>query len=92
VPTLDYVAVGRGHPDGVAFWTRFVSALHAAGYEGPLSIENEDYTVGQRESVALAVATLRDALAGPGTDIFPHSLARDVTQGDRRTYGGGAGR
>jgi hypothetical protein len=27
----NYVAVGAGHPDGVAFWTRFVDALHAAG-------------------------------------------------------------
>ncbi len=67
----NYVAVGSGHPDGVAFWTRFVTALHAAGYHGPLSIENEDYTLGQRESVALAVATLRDALAGPRNRHFP---------------------
>ena len=60
----NYVAVGTGHPDGAAFWTRFVDALAAAGYHGPLSIENEDYTLGQRESVALAVQTLREALAG----------------------------
>jgi len=59
----NYVAVGTGHPDGVAFWARFVDALVAAGYDGPLSIENEDYTLGQRESVALAVRTLRDAVA-----------------------------
>ena len=72
----NYVAVGSGHPDGVAFWTRFVNALHAAGYDGPLSIENEDYTLGQRESVALAVATLRGALAGPGTGIFPRMASR----------------
>jgi sugar phosphate isomerase/epimerase len=72
----NYVAVGSGHPDGVAFWARFVTALHAAGYDGPLSIENEDYTLGQRESVALAVATLRAALAGPGTDVFPRSASR----------------
>jgi len=59
----NYVAVGTGHPDGVDFWTRFVDAVAAAGYTGPLSIENEDYTLGQRESVALAVDTLRQALA-----------------------------
>jgi len=59
----NYVAVGAGHPDGIAFWTRFVDALRAAGYNGPLSIENEDYTLGQRESVALAVDTLHKALA-----------------------------
>lgn len=27
----NYVAVGAGHPDGVAFWTRFVTAPRAAG-------------------------------------------------------------
>jgi sugar phosphate isomerase/epimerase len=62
----NYVAVGAGHPGGVAFWARFAEALRAAGYEGPLSIENEDYTRGQRESVALAVGTLRRALATAG--------------------------
>ena len=54
---------GGGHPDGTAFWTRFADALRAAGYDGPLSIENEDYTLDQRESVTLAVDTLRRALA-----------------------------
>jgi sugar phosphate isomerase/epimerase len=58
----NYVAVGTGHPDGDAFWSRFVDALQAAGYDGPLSIENEDYSLGQRESVALAVGTLQRAL------------------------------
>ncbi|MFF2028213.1 hypothetical protein [Rhodococcus koreensis] len=37
------------------------SSLRDAGYSGPLSIENEDYTLGQRESVALAVDTLQRA-------------------------------
>jgi sugar phosphate isomerase/epimerase len=58
----NYVAVGTGHPDGQVFWTRFADALVGAGYDGPLSIENEDYTLGQRESVATAVTTLREAL------------------------------
>ncbi len=58
----NYVAVGTGHDD--AFWFRFVDALAAAGYDGPLSIENEDYTLGQGESVAQAVSTLRTALTG----------------------------
>lgn len=57
----NYVAVGTGHPDGVDFWVRFIANLRLAGYDGPLSIENEDYTLGQRESVALAVETLRGA-------------------------------
>jgi len=59
----NYVAVGTGHPDGIAFWTRFAEALQKAGYDGPLSIENEDYTLGQRESVAKAVNTLRESLS-----------------------------
>ncbi|MTD13226.1 TIM barrel protein [Nakamurella sp. YIM 132087] len=59
----NYVAVGTGHPDGVVFWSAFVDALAAAGYDGPLSIENEDYTLGQSESVTLAVRTLQEAMA-----------------------------
>jgi sugar phosphate isomerase/epimerase len=59
----NYVAVGTGHPAGIAFWARFADAVRQAGYDGPLSIENEDYALGQRESVALAVDTLRWALA-----------------------------
>jgi sugar phosphate isomerase/epimerase len=59
----NYVAVGHGHPDGVAFWTQFVDALAAAGYDGPLSIENEDYSLGQVDSVTVAVHTLTKALA-----------------------------
>lgn len=58
----NYVAVGTGHDD--AFWARFVEALCKAGYDGPLSIDNEDYTLGQSESVAKAVSTLRAALTG----------------------------
>ena len=79
----NYVAVGSGHPDGVAFWARFVTALRAAGYDGPLSIENEDYILGQRESVALAVATLHEALTGPDTDSLPPRRGeRGVTRPD----------
>ena len=43
---------------------------------------SEDYT---SESVALAVATLRDALAGPGTDIFP-ARPREGRDAGRPTY------
>ena len=62
----NYVAVGAGHPDGPAFWARFVTALRAARYDGPLSIENEDHARGHRESVALAVDTVRSALGSLG--------------------------
>jgi sugar phosphate isomerase/epimerase len=65
----NYVAVGTGHPD--AFWAGFVDALATAGYDGPLSIENEDYTRDQRDSVAQAVHTLNDALAHKLTRSTP---------------------
>ncbi|MGI4894440.1 MAG: sugar phosphate isomerase/epimerase family protein [Janthinobacterium lividum] len=58
----NYVAVGAGHD--VAWWARFLRALRAAGYDGPVSIENEDYSLSQRDSVALAARTLTQALAG----------------------------
>lgn len=57
----NYVAVGHGHPD--SFWASFLDALAAAGYDGPLSIENEDYSLGQVESVGVAARTLAQALA-----------------------------
>jgi sugar phosphate isomerase/epimerase len=53
--------VGTAHPEGVAFWARFADALRNAGYDGPLSSENEDDTLDQRQSVAFAVDTLRKA-------------------------------
>jgi len=62
----NYVAVGLGEPDGVGFWTRFVEALAAAGYDGPLSIENEDYALSASDSVALAARTLDEALRRAG--------------------------
>lgn len=57
----NFVAVGNGHPDGVDFWARFIEAVAAAGYDGALSIENEDYALSQAESVALAARTLTEA-------------------------------
>lgn len=58
----NFVAVGTGMPGGAAFWKTFASALHAAGYDGPLSIENEDYTLDAVDSVQIAVNTLKSAL------------------------------
>lgn len=57
----NYVAVGEGHPDGPAFWARLLTVLRDGGYTGPLSIENEDHSLGQVDSVGRAVATLREA-------------------------------
>lgn len=58
----NYVSVGTGHPDGSAFWARFAQTLSNCGYNGPLSIENEDYSLDQRSAVTSAVKTLRKAL------------------------------
>ena len=60
----NYVAVGTGHPDGVVFWCQFAEALRAAGYDGVLSIENEDYSLSQPDSVAIAARTLTEAAQG----------------------------
>jgi sugar phosphate isomerase/epimerase len=52
--------VGEGHP--VGFWRELVSALADVGYDGALSIEHEDPLLPAEEGLALAVATLREAL------------------------------
>lgn len=67
----NYVAVGTGHPRGAAFWTDLATTLTAAGYDGPLSIENEDYSLDQRASVATAVTTLQHALNAAGGSHQP---------------------
>jgi sugar phosphate isomerase/epimerase len=54
-------SVGAGHP--VAFWRELVQALSGAGYDGTLSIEHEDPLLSREEGLAVAVATLREALA-----------------------------
>lgn len=58
----NYVSVGTGHPDGVDFWMRFAKKLRECGYDGPLSIENEDYSLDQHSAVSSAVDTLRKAM------------------------------
>lgn len=55
----NYVAVGAGH-DAV-WWGSFLAELRTAGYEGPVSIENEDHSLPAVESVTLAAATLKTA-------------------------------
>lgn len=58
----NYVTLGRGHPDGSAFWRRLVEHLRAVGYDGVLSIEHEDVELSQRDGVTLAVRLLQDVL------------------------------
>jgi sugar phosphate isomerase/epimerase len=53
-------SVGDGHP--VAFWRDLVAALGDAGYNGALSIEQEDPFRSPEDGLARAIATLRAAL------------------------------
>jgi sugar phosphate isomerase/epimerase len=54
-------SVGEGHP--AAFWRELAAALDRVGYDGPLSIEHEDPFMSREAGLAVAVATLREALA-----------------------------
>jgi sugar phosphate isomerase/epimerase len=53
-------SVGAGHP--VAFWHELAVALRGVGYDGALSIEHEDPLLSREDGLAIAVATLREAL------------------------------
>jgi len=55
-------SVGEGHP--VPFWRDLAQALQDAGYDGALSIEHEDPLLSREDGLAVAVATLREALGG----------------------------
>lgn len=54
-------SVGAGHP--VEFWRELAAVLSETGYDGALSIEHEDPLLSRDEGLAVAVATLREALA-----------------------------
>ncbi len=47
-----------------AWWTTFVAALDAVGYDGVLAIENEDASLPPEESVARGAAFMRGILDG----------------------------
>jgi sugar phosphate isomerase/epimerase len=55
-------SVGEGHP--VSFWRELAGALAEAGYDGALSIEHEDPLLSREDGLAVAVATLTEALGG----------------------------
>jgi sugar phosphate isomerase/epimerase len=55
--------VGRVHP--VAFWREFADTLVAAGYDGPLSIEQEDPYASQEDGVREAAEYVAGILAKP---------------------------
>ncbi len=52
-----YVTLGDGHD--AAWWQRFCSALHDAGYNDVLSIEHEDVALKPLDGVRRSVALLR---------------------------------
>jgi sugar phosphate isomerase/epimerase len=57
----DFVALGQGHD--VAFWTRFVQALHAVDPEITINIEHEDTAFGPVEGLTIAADVLKSAAA-----------------------------
>lgn len=57
----NYVTPGSGH--GEDWWRRFLAALGDAGYDGPLSIEQEDYTIPTMDALRQGAALMRRILA-----------------------------
>ena len=55
-----YVTLGDGHP--ADWWTKFTTALRAAGYDDVLSIEHEDIARTPEDGVQQSVAILRAAI------------------------------
>jgi len=56
----NYVSLGHGH--SVREWVEIVRALHAAGYDDTISIENEDYSLDADAAVANSVSVLKFCL------------------------------
>lgn len=56
-----FVAAGRGHD--TAWWADFLANVRAAGFNGAVCIENEDWDLPREESIPIAAQTLTDALA-----------------------------
>jgi sugar phosphate isomerase/epimerase len=57
----NFRTVGRGHD--ASWWTAFLDALAAIGYDGPLSIEHEDRTEDPLAGVRASAAFARELLA-----------------------------
>lgn len=53
----NYVTPGSGHDED--WWRQFVTALRTAGYDGPLSIEQEDYTIPTMDALRQGTALMR---------------------------------
>lgn len=70
----NFRTLGQGHDE--AFWRRFLAALGEAGYDGALSIENEDRSLDPVDSVVASasfvtplIAERNAAGAGPPSDV-----------------------
>ena len=57
----NFVAVGKGRD--AQFWQALVEVLEEGGYDGPLSIENEDHALRPAVAVDQAIRYLQDILA-----------------------------
>ena len=62
----NFSTVGRGDGRPVAWWTRFVEALAAKGFDGTISIEFEDPFVPVEDSVVEAANALEAAMRAAG--------------------------
>ena len=56
----NFITPGSGH--GADWWRAFLRTLRECGYDGALSIEQEDYTIPLEEALKKAVALLRQVL------------------------------
>jgi sugar phosphate isomerase/epimerase len=57
-----YATVGHGH--GPDWWTAFVAALQAAGYDDVISVEHEDTSVEPEQGISEGARALAEAIAG----------------------------
>lgn len=61
--------IGHGHP--ASFWAEFFDALRVAGYDGVLSIENEDQVLPGKDGVVEAMSFLRPRPGDPAHALVP---------------------
>ncbi len=56
----NYVALGYGHD--VHWWSEFFTVVRMMGYDGPISLENEDLSMDQLTSVKKSTKVLQEAM------------------------------
>lgn len=57
----NYVTPGTGHDE--SWWRQFIRALRAVGYDGALSMEQEDFSLPTLDALRQGVAVMRRAMA-----------------------------